>query len=376
MVSQHAGMDTSPLHFHFTILTALQISDLLASISGGSAAPTPAKRKAEDDIKPRPKIARETPPSAKPAQLSRPLDRPNGSSKPYSGTSKANGAKDSLKPLNGANRVTKPAPPARPVPSSNGGSNGAVRAQPKKGSYAEIMARASKAQQSMGQFGRIQHKKVEKKDREAQPQTKPDPRTPGAKRPAGTPGYQGTAKAGARPPMNGRNGLPSKDPRSGPPGNGKGQQGKTAAQEEHEKKVKKAAAATTGYTGTARPKPNSMPSKKNAPPSRGGALLNHAPSRSSKYNDEYDEELDDFIDYDEDEDDGYGYGGRPQPVDYDSDASSDMEGGFDDMELEDKRAEMIARREDIEEERAEKKHKAEKEERKRRYLEQMRAKGR
>lgn len=61
---------------------------------------------------------------------------------------------------------------------------------------------------------------------------------------------------------------------------------------------------------------------------------------------------------------------------YDSDASSDMEGGFDDLEIEDQRAAMIARREDIEEEKAEKRHRAEKEERKRKYLEQMRAKGR
>lgn len=356
----------------------MPIGDLLASISGQPAAssPGPAKRKAEDDIKPVPKVARKTPPPTKP-QPTRPLDRPNGSAS-YNGTSRlssngsskpsnGNGVKDTLKPINGTNRVSKPTPPVRPTQVTNGG---ATRVAPKKGSFAEILARANKAQQSMGQVGKIQHKKVEKK--ELPP--KVEPRAPVGKRPVGASGYHGTSKPGARPPTNGRNAAPSNDPRGRPLGNGRPTSGKTAAQEEHEKKIKKAAVATTGYTGTARPaKPSATPSRKSAP-SRGGALLNQPVRHSRNYKDEYDEELDDFIEYDDDEDDPRLGGGRA--MEYDSDGSSDMEGGFDDLELEDRRAEMIARREDIEEERLEKKHKAEKEERKRRYLEQMRAKGR
>jgi hypothetical protein len=77
--------------------------------------------------------------------------------------------------------------------------------------------------------------------------------------------------------------------------------------------------------------------------------------------------MDDFIDYDDEDDEG---GPR---YDYASDASSDMEAGLEDIDGEERLAEQIARREDIEQERLERKLKADKEARKRQALEQLRA---
>ena len=145
--------------------------------------------------------------------------------------------------------------------------------------------------------------------------------------------------------------------RSGPPS-------KKGAPPEPEKKIKKAALATTGYAGTARPRPGNPAKKTHGP--RGGALLNgpvHHHGSKSKY-DDYDEELDDFIEYDDEEDDD----GRGPRYDYASDNSSDMEAGLEDIDDEERSAERIARMEDIEEQRREARLKAEKEERRRRWM--------
>lgn len=237
-------------------------------------------------------------------------------------------------------------------------------------------------------MGRIQHKKVEggnlKKVKD-EPAPKVDPRAakntkqrPAAAAPAST-GYAGTAKPGQRngtpvsgPGKDARNGrpLPPSKPERGRMAGAKGPAAKAPPPEEA-KKVKKAVAATTGYTGTARPRPGGDVGKKKDVP-RGGALLSAPraprPSHSkSRFEDDYDEDMDDFIDYDDEEDEG---GPR---YDYASDASSDMEAGLDDIDVEERRAEQIARREDIEEERLERKLKADKEARKRQALDQLRA---
>lgn len=179
-----------------------------------------------------------------------------------------------------------------------------------------------------------------------------------------------------------RNGLPtnghSRDGRNGrggppppPPASlTKADKARLAAEERKEERKQKQAAATTGYTGTARPKTEFQAKKRDI--NRGGALLNIRPPRpsahKSRLDDEYDEDLDDFIDYDDEEDDGGGprYG-------YESDGSSDMEAGLEDIDHEEHRAEVIARREDIEEERLERSLKAAKEDRKRKALESLRA---
>lgn len=352
--------------------------------------------------------------SSRPIPASRPAESSSGPSRASTTNgSVRSGSNNALKPLNSAHRVTKPSAPSRSTTttattptnastSSGGAAPAAARAAPpKKGSYAEVLARAKKAQEAMGQVGRIQHKKSEKKDKEKEMPQKPDPRTPGKKPSAGaaapsgsaarSTGYQGTGKGGATPRPNGangggmRNGTASRDERGRPMG-GK-QQGMTekerkaaaAAQElEEKKKMRKAAQATTGYTGTARPKPGATTKNKDKAP-RGGALLNSAPQRHSgygrrsSYEDDYDEDMDDFIDYDDEEDDQLGGGPRYH---YDSDGSSDMEAGVDDLEGEERRAELIARREDIEEERIERGLKAAKEDRKRKALEALRSKNR
>jgi hypothetical protein len=226
----------------------------------------------------------------------------------------------------------------------------------------------------MGQVGKIQHKKVEKGAikklrEEASAVASPKARSTG--------GYRGTSKSGQR---NGANGhKPStKDqshPRQSAGVNSRhpAGRGKAAAtvEEEAAKKTKKAAQATTGYTGTARPKPGNPVRKRDAP--RGGALLNaprHSTSKGSRYEDEYDEELDDFIEYDDEEDEG---GTRR---DYDSEGSSDMEAGLDELDQEERRAEFIGRREDQEEDRLEKSLKTAKEERKRKALDALRGRRR
>ncbi|KAF5229420.1 hypothetical protein FAUST_10426 [Fusarium austroamericanum] len=394
----------------------VKIGDLLAQISGGDEGSAPSttpslprsntlpKRKADDDPRssiskaPRvttlsgtvaPRITQSPTTSSRPTLPSRPSDRSTPSQRPSNlttGATKPNVL--SSRPMNGSNRVSKPAAPSRPSPGPSSAPPAARGAPPKKGSFAEILARAQKAQQSMGQVGKIQHKKVEggnlKKVKD-EPPAKADPRAtknmkqrPGAAAAAPS-GYAGTAKPGQR------NGTPvsgtGRDPRGRPMppakqergrvAGAKGPGGRSAPTEEEPKKVKKAAAATTGYTGTARPRPGGNPAKKKETP-RGGALLSAPraprPSHSkSRFEDDYDEDMDDFIDYDDEDDQG---GPR---YDYASDASSDMEAGLDDIDGEERRAELIARREDIEEERLERKLKADKEARKRQALEQLRA---
>ncbi|KAF5684948.1 spt2 chromatin [Fusarium circinatum] len=392
---------------------AFKIGDLLAQISGGDEASsvppkqglvrsnTLPKRKADDD--PRSSISKaprvttlsstvaprsiQSPTAvSRPNLPSRPADRSIPSqrpSNPSNGNSKPSVL--SSKPMNGGNRVSKPVAPSRPSP----GPASASSAPPKKGSFAEILARAQKAQQSMGQVGKIQHKKVEggalKKVKE-EPPVKVDPRAAKNMKQRPAPahsGYSGTAKPGQRPAQ--RNGAPvsgtGRDPRNGKPlPSSKAERGKMAGSkssgraappEEEAKKVKKAAMATTGYTGTARPRPGGDAGKKKKETPRGGALLSAPraprPSRSkSRFEDDYDEDLDDFIDYDDEEDDG---GPR---YDYASDGSSDMEAGMDDIDDEERQAERLAKIEDLKEERLEKQLKAEKEARKRQALEAMR----
>jgi hypothetical protein len=76
--------------------------------------------------------------------------------------------------------------------------------------------------------------------------------------------------------------------------------------------------------------------------------------------------MDDFIDYDDEEEDD-----QPR-YDYASDGSSDMEAGLDELDFEERKAERIARQEDIKEDMLEKRLKAAKEERKRQALESLR----
>ncbi|KAJ8131655.1 hypothetical protein O1611_g1969 [Lasiodiplodia mahajangana] len=274
--------------------------------------------------------------------------------------------------LNQSALATTKIAPSRPSPTTPNTPDSS-RA-PKKGSFKEIMARGAKAQEVMGKVGMIQHKSIDKgmvkKEREV---SKPEPR-PGAgqsaRGKAGAP-YTGTSRpstaagrdhgsTGASGRTASRNG-PSKDVKAG----GKSKSG-SAANDVVEKKVKKSATATTGYAGTARPRPGATANKGSSSkgdqrPGRGGLLEPPQMGRRSKYEDEYDEDLDDFIDYDDEEEQEGG------PRYYDSDGSSDMEAGMSDIDTEERRAELYAREEDRREQALEEKLKKEKEERKRRW---------
>lgn len=124
--------------------------------------------------------------------------------------------------------------------------------------------------------------------------------------------------------------------------------------------------ATTGYTGTARPRPGAKPSQSGSSLTSqrsGGSRLGSGYGgglSARKRRDDYDDELDDFIEYDDEEDDPYG--GRPRYDSYDDE--SDMEAGLTDIDEEERRAEMLARKEDQEQEALELRLKQEKERRK------------
>jgi len=173
---------------------------------------------------------------------------------------------------------------------------------------------------------------------------------------------QGTGRgvAAAAPARGSINGKTQRSVTPSAPSSSKGKAGQPVTEE---KKVKKAALATTGYTGTARPRPGASTTKPgvtNRPsaepklrekPRHGGG---YGGSYSSRRDDDYDEELDDFIDYDDEEEEA-GYG---RQVDYESE--SDMEAGLTDLETEERRAELEARREDREQEALERRLKEEK----------------
>lgn len=228
------------------------------------------------------------------------------------------------------------------------------------------MARAKANSAVRESFGKIQHKTIEKGPtmRERKEQKAEESRL---------------SKKGVRPQPQSRNGMTvssrvgatSANNRSLPPSKSTSKsttiRGKTGASPvSEEKKVKKAALATTGYTGTARPRPGAKPSKPGAValPERvapgGGARYGGALTGRKRY-DDYDEEMDDFIDYDDEEEvdprakPRYGYA--------DEEDESDMEAGLTDIDEEERRAEMVARKEDQEQEALEMKLKREKERR-------------
>lgn len=237
-------------------------------------------------------------------------------------------------------------------PTSNG--TGAVRASaaepvkpPKKGSYAEILARAKAAQATLGKVGRIQHKAIEKglskRERQELKEQGSQPHR-ASKKPS-----QSDVRTHAR---DGRNGA-------------HGKSGKAASRVKipavPEKRIKKAALATTGYTGTARLNPAAVKSSKSTTPSRGAEKSGYGRSSSGRrdtYSGEDEEEEDE-----EDEEEDYG-----------SDVSSDMEADVFEVDEEEERAARIARKEDEEALREEARHQREKVEKRRRLADM--AKGR
>ncbi|KAH6854527.1 hypothetical protein B0I37DRAFT_362227 [Chaetomium sp. MPI-CAGE-AT-0009] len=379
----------------------MPILDLIASITGEkpSAPSTPAsrpstalpKRKAEDDIRPTgAKVARvdslsersSKPNGNSPRPSPRPADRaPSGSSdkpiskprpaldkrtlndKPSAPQVRAGSA--GTRPANGSKPLPSRPAPNRPSPTDSG--------PPKKRSYAEIMARAKANSEHRESLGKIQHKTVE---RNMTMKERKEMKVEDAKK----------AKTGTRKPMTGRTGPASASFRDATKISGarnsvpSGSTNPKKAAPVEEKKVKKAALATTGYTGTARPRPGSSTATKSGATSRPSSegrprerSRYGGPLSSSRGRREEDEEMDDFIVDDEDEDEGPYNTARQYR--YDSyDEESDMEAGISDIEDEEQLADRQARREDLEQEALEKRLKREKEERRRRFLEATKSK--
>lgn len=302
-----------------------QIGDLLASITGepsptSTAFPLP-KRKANGDLhRPTGKVQKTGTPAA---NTSRPVNQPSKPSTVSSVLSKPTVGSNS-RPItqNSATSTFKnkqPTPPPTTDPPK----------APKKGSFAEIMARGKAAQSTLGPVGKIQHKKIEKlpskREREAMAAQKAksiqrglDPKSR----------FAGSSPAQTR---DGKN----------------GEKGRGKAILEPEKKAKKAAMSTTGYAGTARPKPGA--SKPASRPYASSSLSrNRAASRRNEYlsEDEEDEEVEEKEEYYSDE--------------------SDMEAAAFEVDEEEELAARIARKEDAEALAEEKRLKREKLEKKRR----------
>jgi protein SPT2 len=291
-----------------------KIGDLLAQISGdlpssqSSFPTTVSKRKADEDLQPAAnKLVKKTQVVA-------------NSSRAVPKIKPTNTAASSLKPtLRQSSQATSTVRTnvfnnARPtIPST-----AEAAKTPKKGSFAEIMARGKAAQTTFGPIGKIQHKPIEKgpTKRERQ-ELKRQKSQPQLRR-----GLNGKAGSG----ING--GI--KDETNGKPST------KSLVQNAQEKKVKKAALATTGYTGTARSNPASvkplkLTSNRTIGPSRPTFSRHHA--HADKEEEEEDEE---------DEED------EEVEEDYYSDASSDMEAAVFEVDEEEERATRIARKEDEE----------------------------
>ncbi|KAJ4295654.1 hypothetical protein N0V88_004356 [Collariella sp. IMI 366227] len=373
----------------------MPITDLLASIEGVAPTPSPKplprptailpKRKAEDELRSTstkaPRIDRmpDKPSSANdnmPKLASRPADRPLDTSfkrsssapRPLPSKTTPNGKPNSAAPKLGTSAGGSKTLASRPLVTRPAAADSAPA---KKRSFAEIMARAKASTMQRESLGKIQHKTVERpltmkerkemREEEAR-KAKITTRKSASVRPGTTPGV---SRNGSRTPV-GRNGQ------SPAPADAK------KKEPVEEKKVKKAALATTGYTGTARPRPGTTATAKagaatrpgsDARPrdrSRFGGLLT-----SRRRREDEDEDLDDFID---DEMEEPQYGSRPR-YEYDSaEDESDMEAGISDIEDEEQTAARYARREDLEQEALEKRLKREKEERKRKYLEAAKSK--
>jgi protein SPT2 len=320
-----------------------KIGDLLAQITGEpsptqATIPIPPKRKASESEplrRPADKLQRTNSGSLATANSSWPINpsnRPSGvdtsMSKMKLGSS-GNGNGNGRTLTSTASSTFKNGQPT-PPPTTDGGPS----KPPKKGSFAEIMARGKAVQATRGgQVGKIQHKRIEKlpskREREEMKMQK---------------GAQIQKNLGPNGKF--RNGTPTGANGRMQAGNGT----KGGKPTEPEKKVKKAALATTGYAGTARPKPGAS---SRAGSSRAGP--SSRPTQSSKQRYTYASEEEEEEEIDEQED-------------YASDGSSDMEAAAFEVDEEEEFAARAARKEDAEALAEENRLKREKEAKKRRLM--------
>ncbi|CZS97739.1 hypothetical protein WAI453_008804 [Rhynchosporium graminicola] len=321
------------------------IGDLLAQISGQPSPTQPSysssstpKRKADDQPrKPLEKVQRTQVPAT---ALSRPVtqsNRPTTVDAPMSRMKLGQSAQK--QPLSRPSTSTTSFKNGQPTPPPN---NDGPKAPPKKGSYAEIMARGKAQQATLGQVGKIQHKRIEKqpskreredmklqKSSKLQKNLAPDSKF---------------SKMGQNPILNGQKNVKSS--------------GKVRPEPVPEKKVKKAALATTGYTGTSRPKPGGSASKSSS--SSASLRYNRGSdrdrSRGDRYGARYAYPSEEEEEEEEEEED------EPE---YESDLS-DMEAAAFEVDDEEEQAARIARREDAQALAEENRLKREKEEKRKR----------
>lgn len=256
-------------------------------------------------------------------------DRPVKTLKPSPNSSSDLNGQKSAKPngLDAKTLTTSSKPSSTPT--------SAVKPPPKapsKGSYAEIMARAKEAQQSKvpSQVGTIKHQATEKikvsklAERKKEEQEK-----------AKTPAQAQPLKPGPK--------------------------GKIDPRRRSTSPVKKGESSTPKQAKAPRPPLHGPP-----PPAYKGTM-NTAPKKprpelQKKKSSRYDEYLGTDEEEDDDDEGGYGYGGSDEY--YSGDESDDMEGGFDDLEAEERLAEKAAREDDARELALENRLKREKMERK------------
>ncbi|MCJ1468309.1 hypothetical protein MMC07_006937 [Pseudocyphellaria aurata] len=318
--------------------------DCLSARKGLQSSTSDLKRKAEDVLsRSNDKVAKESkmarPSAGLPTMTSRQgvkVSRPAISTSssaiamPYRGTSKA------------IPNSTSPLTPVGDTP----------KAAPKKGSYAEIMARAKTSQTAVPDIGAIRHKPKEtlsnkkeillhKKGRlnKSKPGLKD---SPGRDVPPDGRQYPGSGPLAKRTKSD--NGVPSKKAVAPPTYKG------TAT-----------AKPQPSYKGTMKPvAPPNQPGRKNSTldkgPSRSRSVSMGRPSISHNRYGRYLSEDEEDEEFDEDEDDG----------DVGGESSDDMEAGFSDVEEEEQHAIKFAKKEDEEQAKIELQLKREKEERKKR----------
>ncbi|KAH7412559.1 hypothetical protein BKA64DRAFT_659095 [Cadophora sp. MPI-SDFR-AT-0126] len=321
------------------------IGDLLAQITG-EPSPTqsthpsfPPKRKADDQIrKPVDKIQRTQVPAA---GSPRPMAQANRPTTVDTSMAKMNLAQNNQKqPLSRPSTSTTSFKNGQPTPPPT---NDAPKAPPKKGSFAEIMARGKAAQSTLGQVGKIQHKRIEKQpSKREREDVKAQKASNLQKNLAPDSKF---SKMGKNPVRNGQ----------GTQRTGRGG-GKARAEPVPEKKVKKAALATTGYTGTSRPKPGGASSRPSA--SSSSSRYDRGPDRDRHRGNRYGARYAYASEEEEDEEE------EDEP-DYESDLS-DMEAAAFEVDEEEEEAAKIARREDALALAEENRLKREKEEKRRR----------
>lgn len=308
----------------------IKIGDLLAQITG-----EPSPTTTSFPLPPKPTSAES---ARKPLDKAKALP-PQTHSSPKPTTERQKTSAGDAKPKVSVNAVPRGPTTAfkngQPTPPP---SNETPKPPPKKGSYAEIMARGQAAQKVLGQVGKIQHKKIEKIPSRREREEMRAQRV--GKIQKGLAPNSKFQRAGQQSIQDAKDGSKKRA---------------KAAEAVPEKKIKKAALATTGYAGTARSKTGGS-----ARPGFNSGSLSRRPDRY------YDERSGyrgaRYADEDEDEEDDEDESGC------ETDMSSDMEAGAFEVDEEEELAARIARREDAEALAEENRLKREKAEKKKRLM--------